>query len=804
MANKFFVLVASSFFILNSTYSQEKDSAEVSDKKFRQVESLVRYYGFVLNTIGAAKTPVSEKETIINDSYLKIFSTEKVQIEDDLVEDRVAILNKDIQSYLRDVDFFYSSLSFEFDSIEIIQDTTEIGETYFLASFTSQIAGIDLKGDSVNSSRDRFMEINETESGLKIESIYTTKVSKEKLFQEWWDRLPGVWVTYFSNMLDTDDIPMPISKIMELSQLDSISFQSDPWVSNIEPLSMLKNLRYVNLDQTNVKDLTPLRSAKNLKYLSIANTLVNSLDVLRYFPDLKYLDITQNSIPQLDPIKKTRKLSVFKGSRLISLDFEPIAFLEDLRILELSKSSFSTVPLLRKMLVLERLDLSYSTTTDLTNFPMLPLLEYLDLDFTDVNDLSGLEDLPALKHLKLNGTSVSTLNGVSESKSLRRIEADFTKVTEENARQFMAINQDKLVVVNSQELLTWWDELSDNWKETLHQTAGLPREPNLENLIRLSHLESLDVSSRELVSGEPLKRFSALKNLKAGNNEFENIDFIAELQSLETLDLTNTVALTFAPMAKLEQLKQANLSGSNIKNLQPFEELQHLTYLNVEGSGISKVSILDELKTRMELTIIFRSAELSEWWSALSMDWKRSLMAEADPSNRELHLLTQKKELIISGNGINDLSHLSPFANLEVLKLESTSVTDLRPLTNLNSLISLSYMTGPLNDLSAMSALAGLLELTITNTGIEDLRPLIPLKNLQRLNCSGNLIKSIRPLENLTNLSYLDISNTKAWRLHWLDDLKDLNVLICFNSRVNDKKISEFKSKFPNCEVTYY
>lgn len=74
-----------------------------------QCSGLVKFFEGTLNFLADKKNPVKEKEIIINESYLKFFMNEKVQVEDDLDEKRLVPLYKDIPAYLSDVDFFFGS-----------------------------------------------------------------------------------------------------------------------------------------------------------------------------------------------------------------------------------------------------------------------------------------------------------------------------------------------------------------------------------------------------------------------------------------------------------------------------------------------------------------------------------------------------------------------------------------------------------------------------------------------------------------------------------------------------------------------
>src|SRR5262245_48097220 len=80
----------------------------------KKVRDLVAFFQFMLNTLGGKQTSTRDKDVMITESYAKIFRDDKVQIEDDLDTDRKVITNKDVVAYLKDVDYFFNDVKFEF------------------------------------------------------------------------------------------------------------------------------------------------------------------------------------------------------------------------------------------------------------------------------------------------------------------------------------------------------------------------------------------------------------------------------------------------------------------------------------------------------------------------------------------------------------------------------------------------------------------------------------------------------------------------------------------------------------------
>jgi len=104
---------------------QDLPVEELEEYKAQTVD-LVAYLQFTLNTLGEPSTTANEKDIIINQSYIKLFRDDKVQIEDDLDENRDVVANKDVQAYLKDIDFFFKQVLFEINVEEVSHELVHL------------------------------------------------------------------------------------------------------------------------------------------------------------------------------------------------------------------------------------------------------------------------------------------------------------------------------------------------------------------------------------------------------------------------------------------------------------------------------------------------------------------------------------------------------------------------------------------------------------------------------------------------------------------------------------------------------
>ena len=112
----------------------QKLSKDEIAKYESEIKSMLAYLEETMNFIGDSATSASEKEIVFTESWSKIFIDDKVQVEDDLDVNRKTPINKDVQAYLKDIDFFFKNAQFKFDLQSIANQTRDDGSVYFNSS----------------------------------------------------------------------------------------------------------------------------------------------------------------------------------------------------------------------------------------------------------------------------------------------------------------------------------------------------------------------------------------------------------------------------------------------------------------------------------------------------------------------------------------------------------------------------------------------------------------------------------------------------------------------------------------------
>lgn len=797
--HSFFVFV----FVFVSLFHLNAQEVEETDDYTEQVRGLVNFYRYMLNTVGAENTSTRDKEVIITESYKKIFKNANVQIEDDLLPDRNAISNKNVSAYLRDVDFFFKDISFEFNDLEITKSERENGEDFYLVTFTNVINATTIESEPYNNSMKRYIEVNvqEEEDDLKIASVYSTKLSREKELRNWWEGLTYEWTRIFSEYVDVESVSD--KDLMKIASIDSLNLSGNRYIQDIKPLSALINLKYLNISDTRVSNLEPIRFALRLETLIASNTPIEKVDLLQYFEKLKVLDLNNSTVNDISAISRAKSLEEVNLSSTAVVLFDAFQELEKLRKVNLSNTSFSHPGLLIGSKKIEYLDLSRTGVYNIDYIAELPKLTFLDLSETYIISLKALKGLNELKTLRVNQTQVSSLEPIAELDNLERVYADNTGITEKKALEFMSRHRDILVLTNTEMVMEWWKGLDPDWKRVLSNVMKNPK-PEKEDVLRLVNIDSLDISNERLLQSAPLAKFRKLEHLNISNNLFTSLGFATSLDFLELLFAENVPVESTEGLHESKNLRAISLKGSLVEDISGLYNLNRIEILDLDNTPIKEEDVVEFLNINPRVTVLYQSEQLLEWWSELLPEWKVVFGLSENPSGLELHKLIESTEIAIENAPIVSLKPLDQFIRLRKVFISNTRVTSLRDLSEHKQIEEITCKNGPLMDVEGLVNLKNLKLLDISNTAVEDLRPLAPLKSLETLNASGTNIRKLKGVSELINLKKLDVSNTRVWQLDRLYDIRDLETLICYNTRIRARKIEELKQEFPDCEVTYY
>ncbi len=843
-----------------------KESGQEVESTVLQVRQMVHFVESAFNTLGDPTVTIREKDIIINESYLKFFRDEKVQIEDDLDENRQVVTNKNVQAYLKDINFFFKKVVFTFTIEEISQEVNEEGAIYFKVALNRYLRGETIDDSLVNNTQVRYIEINldQDRKDLKIVSIYTTKLSENEDMANWWSRLPFEWKEYFAGqvrqplstplqhiisfgdsivvlqpdpsdpLLDTLSMnTAPIyESVRQVWALEKVNLTGDTSITSLEPLKKLTRLRSLFISGTTVDDLTPLRSLSRLEQMDGSHTAVSSLEPLRYSLNMSELSIENTHIETINTIENFKKLKVFNCSSTPVQSLGPLSKLKELRELRCSNTMIDSLDPLVDLAHLSVLDLSNTRVTSLQPIRNMTELSNLNIGNTMIRDLEALRNLASLQFLYMDYTLVDDLDPLLLLPDLKRIYCDHSNVTSEKANIFMISKPAALVIYETGELTRWWNSLDERWKGIFSSQIETETEPTREELHQITLIRQIHLQGDSLITGlDPLSVLINLDNLDISGTSVRYLDPLQRSIHLRTLNLAGTGVASLEPLRNLQLLEHLDISGTQVTDLEPLAQSENLITLNIDNTGVASLQPLHHLRkltmiwadqtplTQEEVfslmdndpgcLVIYMTPQLLQWWNGLPEEWKIIFLAPLDladpPGKEDLHRIMNLEELTLEDNmDIQDIDPLRMLKRMKSLVISETRITDLMPVKDAGRLEKLVCRKSPLTEIDYIAPLTSLKYLDLSDTQVSDYTLAALLTGLEYLNISGTPARNLKWISGLENLSQFDFYNTSVGSLNELTELPALKLIRCYNTKLNEKKVAKFRSLRPDVEVVFY
>ena len=811
-------------------------TANQIDEYSNQSKQLIKYLEGTLNFLGNPDELPSDKDIIFNNSYLKIFKNNKVQIEDDLDENREISLNKDVQAYLKDIDFFYKNVKFQYEIDEIVQLVSDSGVIVFKLTLNRHLQGVTVNNDTIDNNQLRFIEINldPLQRDLKIASIYTTRIREKEELKYWWNNMSADWKNFFGksvliydtvplkniiwfsdsvivtqkwtdsiiidtihanydianlhnpdsiminhdtvSKLITDTIPVNNAIIYSLLRtfrsIQKIDISNNHILTNLLPISELSELKELNISNTLINDLSPIRNLNKLKILNCNGTPINSLESLRYITNLKELNCSSTLIENIDVLANLKSISDLDLSKSNVIQLDAMSNLKNLIHLNISGTKVADLKPINNLNLLSDLNISNTQLENLSSIDSLINIQHLNIDSTNISNLAPLSNYHKLSILQANSTAVADISPLNNHDLLKIIYCDNSNVSTEVANKFMDKNPHCLVIYNSQELINWWDNLNDEWQKIFSINAGISVPITKEKLHQLINQTSLSV---------------------AYNQNINSLESVRMLHRLEEIHLQNTSIDNLTPLSGLSNLEEINLNRTKVSSIEPLSSLNNLKTVSFNDTDITQLTPLlksnnieviycDKTNITTKEVLEFKQlhpACLIIYQSEDLRLWWNNLDVDWQ------QMLSSQLNLPLSPSS-EELQQLVDLKELNIAK--NLSIADLNPLHIFIQLERLTVNSTSVTDISPITSLTGITKLDISGNPISDIEQIYKLANLKELNLKNTSIEDLEPISRSKKLTTLNLSGTRIKSLKYLTHLTNLEKLYINNTRVKNLK----------------
>ena len=830
----------------------QKLSKDEVAKYENEIKAMVTYLEETMNFLGDSTSTALEKEIVFTESLSKVFTDDKVQIEDDLDVNRNTPINKDVQAYLKDIDFFFKWATFKFDVQSISNSTRDDGSVFFKATLTRHLTAMTINDEPVDNVRNRFVEINldRQNNSLKIASIYTSKINEKEAARNWWNSLSQNWKNRLgSDVMLYDSIPLayvgmitatdfmgsypvvdPVTgetnlkdKIFknDMAELDAklklvrqkqrLDLSGIREIISLEPLNELSDLTWLDVSETSVEDLSPVRNLNKLKVLRANSTLANDLTALKYNITLEELEMANTTLDDLTVLASLRNLTNLNLANTQVSRLTQVKSCPELTMLNLSGTRIANIGVLQDLPKLRSLDISNTSVRDLGPISQLKDLQSLNISGSAISHLRALSEMQNLRELYCSNTSISDLSPLKGNRRLSKIYCDHSGIHDEEASDFTKDNPFALVIYDTEALKNWWNGLPMYWRAVFSKQIQVDKEPTTEQLHQIINLQELDLSGNGFLQNlMPVSRLTNLRSLNIANTEIGYLQPIQGLANLESLNIEHTYINDLKPLQDMPSLRSLNIMNTPVNDLSALVNDGKIEVILADSTIIGKSQVVALKEKQRQVTVVYQTEILKTWWNSLDAIWqaifRNALGIQQDmPDALQLQQIRDLRELEIAPEyPIASLEPLTDLMWLERLTINNQGVSDLNPLAGKEFLVELNAQNNPISSLKPIEASTLLELLNIENTQVNDFGPLSKMDNLVTLNASGTPVKSLKPLSGLQKLENLFVNNTNVRSISPVENMPSLKQLKVYNTRVKKRAVESLQQKRLDLNIIYY
>ncbi len=234
-----------------------------------------------------------------------------------------------------------------------------------------------------------------------------------------------------------------LSVISTLPNLKELTL-SGCMLSNIQNLSGIGSLEYLDLSNNTIRDASALSFMSGLKELNLSHNALTNLSYLSALNNLKALDVSYNSLASVVPLTGCTGLESLNISHNAIASLEGIATLSGLKTLNADSNQLTDISLLTANTALTNLTLSRNSVSDITSLSVLNQLQYFDVSYNQIvslpqwskdcalvsfnaisnriKDVSALGGLKKLNTVKLDNNRISSVNALADCPNLIQVD----------------------------------------------------------------------------------------------------------------------------------------------------------------------------------------------------------------------------------------------------------------------------------------------------------------------------------------------------------------------------------------------
>lgn len=304
--------------------------------------------------------------------------------------------------------------------------------------------------------------------------------------------------------------------------------------ADLSDLGYFTGLTSLTIQNRPAADLSFLESCTDLEYLDLSGTTVDAayLPLIGSLTNLKTLNLSRCSLSTLSGLETAAALTELDASVNSISDLSPLSGCTGLTKLDLHQNAVTGAAALRTVSGLTWLDLNSNALKDFSPISGCGSLQYLDVSNNSLSSLGGIGSLTALTYLDASDNSLANVSGIGSCTALVTL------------------------------------DLSNNVLD------------NMDEMVSLTLVQTMDLSYNDILTIPDFPDDAALAVFNGCHNFFEDVSGLAGLQSLNYVYLDYNNISDINVLSGCPRLIQVNVFRTNVTDISDLQDMDVIVSYN--------------------------------------------------------------------------------------------------------------------------------------------------------------------------------------------------------------------------------
>ena len=277
--------------------------------------------------------------------------------------------------------------------------------------------------------------------------------------------------------------------ISKLTTLEYLYIDNQEDITNISPLSALKNLKELTVSNNKISDISAVANFASLEYLAANQNSIGSISSLSSLKKLIRVELSENKLTVIDGLKNCTNLREVYADRNKINNMDVLSYLKQLEVVYLNDNNIPNINAVANLTKLKKLSINKNNVTNIGQVANISSITMLNCSDNQIAYVDALANLTNLTEVDVYGNKISNINGMKNSNKVQNLTISKNTVKDlndlsanKNLKVLFASNNQIINLTPIKDAPLSFAALGNNF---LDLSAGTDNAAILNNLLKL-------------------------------------------------------------------------------------------------------------------------------------------------------------------------------------------------------------------------------------------------------------------------------------------------------------------------------